>query len=102
MKSSAKCSKPRLAALLIVTSLLSACATVSSKPVIGVCPPVVGYDDGYQARAAGEAGRGCGRGHAERLRCHAGAGELLKKTPLVFSSPRCQACYMRPLPPEPI
>jgi len=54
MKSSAKCSKPRLAALVIVTSLLSACATVSSERVVGVCPPVVEYDAEFQTRAAEE------------------------------------------------
>ena len=52
MKSSAKCSKPRLAALVIVTSLLSACATVNSESAIGVCPPVVEYDAEFQTRAA--------------------------------------------------
>jgi len=54
MKSSAECSKPRLAALVIVTSLLSACATVSSERVVGVCPPVVEYDAEFQTRAAEE------------------------------------------------
>jgi len=54
MKSNAECLKPRLAALLIVTSLLSACATVSSERVASVCPPVVEYDAGFQARAAEE------------------------------------------------
>ena len=39
---------------MIVTSLLSACATVSSERFTGVCPPVVEYDDGFQARAAEE------------------------------------------------
>jgi len=54
MKSSAECSKPRLAALMVVTSLLSACATVSSEWVVGVCPPVVEYNAGFQAKAAEE------------------------------------------------
>ena len=54
MKFNAECLKPRLAALAIVTSLLSACATVSSERVVGVCPPVVKYDAGFQARAAQE------------------------------------------------
>ena len=54
MKPSVKCSKPRLIALAIVTSLLSACATVSSERLTGVCPPVVEYDAGFQARAAEE------------------------------------------------
>jgi hypothetical protein len=39
---------------MIVTSLLSACATVSSERVVGVCPPVVEYDAEFQARAAEE------------------------------------------------
>ena len=54
MKSSAECSKLRLVALAIVTSFLSACATVSSERVTGVCPPVVEYDAGFQTRAAKE------------------------------------------------
>ena len=54
MKFNAECLKPRLAALAIVTSLLSACATVSSERVVGVCPPVVKYDAELQARAAGQ------------------------------------------------
>ena len=54
MKSSAECSKLRLVALAIVTSFLSACATVSSELVAGVCPPVVEYSQGFQARAAEE------------------------------------------------
>jgi len=54
MKSSAECSKPRFVALAIVTSLLSAYAKVSSERVTGVCPPVVAYDAGFQARAAEE------------------------------------------------
>jgi len=52
MKFNAECLKPRLAALAIVTSLLSACATVSSEPVVGVCPPVVEYNRETQDRAA--------------------------------------------------
>ena len=39
---------------MIVTSLLSACATVSSERITGVCPPVVEYDAGFQTRAAEE------------------------------------------------
>ena len=54
MKFNAECSKPRLAALVIVTSLLSACATVGFEGVVGVCPPVMEYDGGFQTRAAGE------------------------------------------------
>ena len=54
MKSSAECSKQRLAVLAIVTSLLGACATVNSERSTGVCPPVVEYDTGFQERAAEE------------------------------------------------
>lgn len=50
----AECSKLRLAALGVAMSLLSACATVSSESAVGVCPPVVEYDTGVQARAAKE------------------------------------------------
>ncbi len=45
----------RLAVLVIATSLLTACATVGSKPrAVAVCPPVVEYSREFQARAAGE------------------------------------------------
>jgi len=54
MKSSAECLRSRLAALMIVTSLLSACATVGFERVTGVCPPVAEYDAGFQTRAAEE------------------------------------------------
>jgi hypothetical protein len=54
MKFNVECSKPRLAALVIVTSLLSACGAVSSERAVGVCPPVVEYEVGFQARAATE------------------------------------------------
>lgn len=54
MKFNAKCSKPRLVVLAIVTSLPSACATVSSEPVVGVCPPVVEYSRVEQALVATE------------------------------------------------
>jgi len=54
MESNVVCSRPRLTVLVIVTSLLSACATVSSERALGVCPPVVEYDAGFQARAAQE------------------------------------------------
>jgi len=50
----AKCWKLWRVGLIIVTSLLSACATVSSEPITGVCPPVVEYSVGFQARAAKE------------------------------------------------
>ena len=55
MMFNARCWKRRLAALVIATSLLSGCATVSSDgggP--GACPPVVGYGNEFQARAAEE------------------------------------------------
>ena len=54
MKFNAECLKPRLAALVIVTSLSTACATVSSEPVVGVCPPVVEYSATEQARVSNE------------------------------------------------
>jgi len=54
MKPNAGCWRRRLAALGIVTSLLSACATVNSEPVVGVCLPVVEYDTEFQVRAAEE------------------------------------------------
>ncbi len=54
MKPSTECLRSRLAVLMIVTSLLSACATVSSERFTSVCPPVVEYDAGFQARAAEE------------------------------------------------
>jgi hypothetical protein len=37
-----------------MTSLLSACATVSSERGVGVCPPVVEYSQAEQAQAADE------------------------------------------------
>jgi len=52
MKSSAEFSKLRLAALMIVMSLLSACAAVGSERATGMCPPLVVYDAGFQVRAA--------------------------------------------------
>ncbi len=52
MKSNAECSKLRLAALVIVSSLLGACATVSSEPVVSICPPVVEYSQAEQVQAA--------------------------------------------------
>ena len=54
MKFNAKCCGSRLAALAIATSLLSACATVSSEPVVGVCPPIVEYSGAEQALVATE------------------------------------------------
>ncbi len=52
MKSSTGCSRPRLVGLVIVTSLLSACAIAGSEAVTGICPPVVEYDAEFQVRAA--------------------------------------------------
>ena len=54
MGDNAKCWKLRRTALMIVMSLLSACATVNSERAVGACPPVVEYDAGFQARAAKE------------------------------------------------
>lgn len=55
MMSDAGCWKQQLAALAIVTNLLSGCATVGSEPRSGiVCPPVVQYSREAQARAAEE------------------------------------------------
>lgn len=55
MKSNARCWKQQLAALAIVMSLLSGCATVSSDVRSrGACPPVVQYSRELQAQAAEE------------------------------------------------
>lgn len=55
MMSNARCWKRRLAALAIVTSLLSGCATVRSEDGrLATCPPVVEYGREFQARAADE------------------------------------------------
>ena len=55
MTSNARCWKPRLAVLAIVTISLTGCATGSSEPRIAtVCPPVVEYTREFQARAADE------------------------------------------------
>ena len=54
MKFTDACCKPQLTALAIVKGLMSACATVSSKSVIWVCPPVVEYDTEFQALAVDE------------------------------------------------
>ncbi len=51
----AGCWKRRLAALAIVTSLLSGCATVRSENgKLATCPPVVDYSREFQAGAADE------------------------------------------------
>lgn len=53
MKSNARCWKQQLAALAIVTSLLSGCATDGSDGAAHlVCPPVVEYSRELQAKAA--------------------------------------------------
>lgn len=54
MKFNAECLRRGPVALAIVTSLLSACATVSSDPVVGVCPPVMEYSHSEQALVATE------------------------------------------------
>jgi uncharacterized protein YceK len=55
MMFNAGCWKRRLAALAIVTSLLSGCATVRSEDGrLATCPPVVEYGGEFQARAADE------------------------------------------------
>lgn len=54
MKFSAGCLRRRLVVLGIVTSLFSACATVSSEAVMGVCPPVVEYSQAKQVQAVDE------------------------------------------------
>ena len=53
MQSTARCSTPPPAALLIVTFWLTGCATVSSE-TSARCPPVVEYTAADQARAADE------------------------------------------------
>ena len=55
MRFSAKCWKPRLAALAIAASLLAGCATGGSEGgVSAACPPVVEYSAEFQERAAAE------------------------------------------------
>ncbi len=55
MTCNARCWKQRLAALAIVTSLLSGCATVRSEyDRLATCPPVVEYGREFQTRAADE------------------------------------------------
>ena len=48
-------SKPRLAALLTATSLLSACGMTRSD-LVSACPPVVAYSQPFLDRAAQELG----------------------------------------------
>jgi hypothetical protein len=54
MKFTAGCWRPRLAGLVLATSLLAACATGSSEPPVAVCPPVVEYSPEFQTRSADE------------------------------------------------
>lgn len=54
MKFNAECSRLGPVALVAVASLLSACATVSSEPVVGICPPIVEYSAVFQETAANE------------------------------------------------
>ncbi len=55
MTCNARCWKRRLAALAIVTSLLSGCAKVRSEyDRLATCPPVVEYGREFQTRAADE------------------------------------------------
>ena len=54
MTSNAACWRHLAPALVIATSLLTACATVGSDPGGAVCPPVVGYDQAVRERAAVE------------------------------------------------
>ena len=54
MISNPACWKHPATALVIATSLLSACATGGSDPGGAACPPVVGYDQAVQDRAAAE------------------------------------------------
>jgi hypothetical protein len=55
MKSNAGCWRRRLAVLVIATSWLTGCATVSSEDGrLATCPPVVEYGREFQARAAEE------------------------------------------------
>lgn len=50
--------KPLLAALVIATTLLAACATArSDRPAGVVCPPVPGYSEPFLKRAADELDR---------------------------------------------
>lgn len=53
MPSTARCSTPQPAALLIVMLLLTGCATGGSD-ARAPCPPVVEYTNAEQARAADE------------------------------------------------
>ncbi|PZO63600.1 MAG: hypothetical protein DI498_13005 [Paracoccus denitrificans] len=54
MTSNAACWKLPAPALVIATSLLTACATGGSDPGVAVCPPVVAYDQAEWDKAAVE------------------------------------------------
>ena len=55
MTCSGKCWRRRLAVLAIAASLPSGCGRAGSEyRTVAVCPPVVGYDAGFQERAAAE------------------------------------------------
>ncbi len=54
METSAGCSRLGLAGLIIVASLLNACATESSESVVGICPPVLENSASEQARVASD------------------------------------------------
>ena len=54
MTSNAACWRLLATALVIATSLLTACATGDSDPGGVVCPPVVAYDQAVRERAAAE------------------------------------------------
>ena len=54
MKFNVGCLRRPLVGPAIVMSLLSACATESSEPVVGTCPPVVVYYARFQASVAEE------------------------------------------------
>ena len=54
MTFSAAWPRPRLASLVLATSLLAACATATSERVTGVCPPLPAYGLDLRAQAADE------------------------------------------------
>ncbi len=55
MKSNARCWRPRLAVLAVVTSWLTGCATAGFETgSVAACPPVVEYSPEFQARVAEE------------------------------------------------
>lgn len=54
MTFNAACWRLPATALVIATSLLTACATDGSDPGGAICPPVVDYDQAVRERAAAE------------------------------------------------